>query len=278
LLSALQARRRSDILFAGMFRARIPAAIFLLALATLFAAAQSPAPVQAPLPAPAAPSAPIPLTPAVPPPPAVTVILDPAHGGADEGAHSEASDEGAVEKDLVLSIALAMRRELERQGFRVILTRQLDLDMSINDRAALANGVGFGFFITLHVGSGGQPNTAQAYSFGTPHGAAPPAFAPRPIGVSAVRWDDAQSGYSISSRRFAELLQVELAQKLPHSADVPQFAEVRQLRVVAHPAVAIELSSISEDNPDALTKTAAPLAAAIGRAITVYRQSSGGRP
>ena len=254
------------------------AAAALGALAALLAAAQSAAPPQTPPPPAVDHTTPIQLPPIVPPAPAVTVILDPAHGGADEGAHSEASDEGAVEKDLVLSIALAMRRELERQGFRVILTRQSDVDMSINDRAALANGIGFGFFVTLHVGSSGQPNTAQAYSFGTPHGAAPPAFVPRPIGIGAVRWDDAQSGYSISSRRFAELLQVELAQKLPHSADVPEFAEVRQLRVVAHPAVAIELSSISEDDPDALTKTATPLAAALARAITVYRQSSGGRP
>ena len=248
------------------------------ALAALLAAAQSPAPQQTlPPPAPS-PSTPVELPPIVPPAPAITVILDPAHGGADQGAHSEASEEGAVEKDLVLTIALAMRRELERQGIRVILTRQTDVDMAINDRAAVANAAGAGFFVTLHIGSSGAPNTAQAYSFGTPHGGAPPAFVPRPIGIDAVRWNDAQSGYQISSRRFAELLQVELAQRLPPSADIPQFAEVRQLRVVAHPAVAIELSSVAEEDPAALSKTAGPLAAALVRAIAAFRQPGGGRP
>ena len=251
------------------------------ALAALLAAAQTPAPTQTPPPPPAAPSpsTPVQLPPIpVPPAPAGTIILDPAHGGAVRGAHSETSDEGAVEKDLVLTIATAMRRELERQGFRVILTRQTDADLAINDRAALANAIGGGFFVSLHVGSSGAPNTAQAYSFGTPHGGAPPAFLPRPPGIEAIRWDDAQSGYQISSRRFAELLQVELAQKLPHSPDVPKFAEVRQLRVVAHPAVAVELSSVAEDDTSALTKAAGPLSAALARAITVYRQSTGGRP
>jgi len=206
------------------------------------------------------------------------VILDPAHGGADSGAHSEAAEEGTVEKDLVLSIALAMRRELERQGARVVLTRQTDTDVSINDRAAVANGIGGGFFVSLHVGSRGPANTAETYSFGTPHGGAPAAFVPRPVGIDGVPWEDAQAVYVIPSRRFAELLQVELAQKLPRSPDVPQFAAVRQLRVVGHPAVAIELSSVAEENPESLQKTAGPLAGALLRAIAAYRQTAEGRP
>jgi N-acetylmuramoyl-L-alanine amidase len=251
--------------------------IVVLGVSLLLSAAQSTIPPQAPAPAPA-PSAPTPSVPQTPPPaPMVTVILDPAHGGADSGAHGEASEEAAVEKDLVLTIALAMRGELQRQGFRVILTRQTDADMALNDRAALANGIGAGFFVTLHVGSSGEANTATTYSFGTPHGGAPPAFVPRPIGIDAVPWNDAQSAYLVASRRFAELLQVELAQKLPHSPDVPQFAEIRQLRVVAHPAVAIELSSIAQDDPSALTKAAAPLASALARAIAAYRGLTEGR-
>lgn len=249
--------------------------------------AQAPMPPQAPGPPTAAPSTPSPPAAQIPPAPPgeragsvvpVTVILDPAHGGADSGAHGDPSEEGAVEKDLVLTIALAMRRELERQGVRVVLTRQNDTNVAINDRAALANGIGAGFFVSLHVASSGEANTAETYSFGTPHDGAPPASVPRTPGLDAVRWDDAQSGYLISSRRLAELLQVELAQKLPHSPDVPQFAEVRQLRVVAHPAVAIELSSVAEEDPASLTKTAAPLANALVRAIAAYRQPAEGRP
>jgi len=212
-----------------------------------------------------------------PPPPPTTIILDPAHGGPDSGAHAEA-EEGAVEKDLVLTIAQAMRRELEKQGVRVVLTRQGDAAVSIDDRAAQANGLPSGFFVSLHVGSTGDPNTAQAYSFGTPLGGAPPAYVPRPLGVDLIRWDDAQQAYAVPSRRFAELLQVELAQKLRGSPDVPQFAEIRQLRVVAHPAVAIELSSVGEENAAGLEKAAAPLANALVKALAAYRQAQEARP
>ena len=212
-----------------------------------------------------------------PPPPPTLVILDPAHGGADNGAHGGA-EEGVMEKDLVLAIAQTMRRDLERQGIRVVLTRQGDAAVSINDRAVMANSLGGGFFVSLHVGSTGDANTAQAYSFGTPAGGAPPAFVPKPFGLEMVRWDDAQIPYAVPSRRLAELVQVELAQKLRGSPDVPQFAELRQLRVVAHPAVAIELSNVGEENAAALEKTAAPLASALARALAAYRQPSEGRP
>jgi len=216
--------------------------------------------VQAPIPAP------------------VLVILDPAHGGTDSGAHGGPEEEGAVEKDLVLTIAQNMRREMERQGVRVVLTRQGDTAISLDDRAALANGIGSGFFVSLHIASTGARNTAQAYSFGTPLGAAPPVFPPRALRMEAVPWDNAQAGYVVPSRRLAELLQVELAQKLGGSPDVPQFAQVRQLRIVAHPAVAIELSRVGEENPGSLEKTAVPLANALLRAIAAYRQPVEGRP
>lgn len=205
------------------------------------------------------------------------VILDPAHGGSDSGAHS-GLEEGAVEKDLVLSIAQGMRRELERQGVRVVLTRQGDANVSIDERAALANSMSMGFFVSLHVGSTGDANTAATYSFGTPLGSAPPAQQPRPAGVELLRWEDAQAAYVIPSRRLAEFLQAEIAQRLRGSQGVPQFAQLRQLRVVARPAVAIELSYVGEENSAELEKTATPLAAALLRAITLYRQPAEARP
>lgn len=206
------------------------------------------------------------------------VILDPAHGGTDSGAHGGPEEENSTEKDLVLTIAQTMRREMERQGVRVVLTRQGDTTLSLDDRAALANGFGSGFFVSLHVASTGEPNTAQAYSFGAPLGGAPPVFLPRAVGIEAVPWDSAQAAYVVPSRRLAELVQVELAQKLGGSPDVPQFAVLRQLRIVAHPALAIELSSVAQEDAGSLVKTAAPLANALVRAIAAYRQPGAGRP
>ena len=64
------------------------------------------------------------------------IVLDPAHGGIDNGARGQS---GVVEKDLVLLFARTARLALEREGFRVVMTRNDDSDPSFDDRAALAN-------------------------------------------------------------------------------------------------------------------------------------------
>jgi N-acetylmuramoyl-L-alanine amidase len=206
-----------------------------------------------------------------------TVILDAAHGGTDSGAHGDPSEGGAEEKDLVLAIALGMRRELERQGVRVVMTRQTDVTLSLDERAAAANAWPGGFFVTLHVASSGSPKTAVAYSFGWPPGGGMASAAGLPAArpaAGAITWDEAQAGYASQSRRLAEVLQVELAQKLPGSPDAPQLAAVRQLRIVAHPAVAVELASVAMEDPQSLARTALPLANAVVRAIAAYREAT----
>ena len=58
----------------------------------------------------------------------------------------------------------------------------------------------------------------------------------------------------------------------PYSTSVP----VRALRSVTAPAVAVEISSVSAQMPDALAALGDPLAAAIARAITAFRPASSG--
>lgn len=51
------------------------------------------------------------------------VVIDPGHGGYDDGAMSES---GVLEKDLTLTISLKVKALLEQQGVEVILTREND--------------------------------------------------------------------------------------------------------------------------------------------------------
>ena len=111
-----------------------------------FAAAlqQEPAPVPAaPSPAPAA-------------PPAKTgnagvrvIVIDPGHGGIDIGTTTT----GALEKDLTLAMARKLRAALQsRLGATVLLTRDSDVALSNEARAAVANNNQADLFISLHVG------------------------------------------------------------------------------------------------------------------------------
>jgi N-acetylmuramoyl-L-alanine amidase len=88
------------------------------------------------------------------------IVLDAAHGGTDTGARGET---GIIEKDVVLQIARTVHAELERQGYRVVMSRDDDSNPSYDERAAIANAYRGAIFISLHVASTGNPGTVRAF-------------------------------------------------------------------------------------------------------------------
>lgn len=78
-----------------------------------------------------------------------TICLDPGHGGKDSGNHVGGLF-GHSEKTYTLALALELRSQLERAGFRVILTRSKDVYVDLPARPALANRNGADLFISLH--------------------------------------------------------------------------------------------------------------------------------
>jgi N-acetylmuramoyl-L-alanine amidase len=211
-----------------------------------------------------------------PPPSGPVIVLNPAHGGTDSGARGQ---NAAMEKDLVLQMARGVKAELERQGFRVVMTRNDDSNPSYDDRAAMGNGYSGAIFVSLHIASTGTVGTIRAYydQLSTPYvpsndtvSTAQKVAPPAAVGLNS--WNEAQRAYLNSSHRLADLIQIELAQKFSGSADTALGAAVRGLRSVAGPAVAIELSSVSAPDPGALANSAAvPIADAIARAVTAFR-------
>ncbi|MGH9709235.1 MAG: N-acetylmuramoyl-L-alanine amidase family protein, partial [Candidatus Acidiferrales bacterium] len=209
------------------------------------------------------------------------VVLDPAHGGADTGARGPS---GAAEKDLVLEFARIVRDALRAQGFQVVMTRQDDTDPSFDDRATIANAQSDAIFISLHIGSTGPAGTVRTYTYLFP--AAPTAAMPNPAAgqtqsgntlmqpVTAppgfLLWTEAQKPYTPQSRKLGDLLQVELAQKFKGSPEISSSVPVYELRSVAAPAVAVEISNIAAD-PQQLEAMAPVLADEIARAVVAYK-------
>ena len=207
------------------------------------------------------------------------IVLNPAHGGTDTGARGE---NGAIEKDIVLQFARAIRIELVRQGYRVVMTRDDDSDPSYDDRAEMANSYRDAIFISLHVSSTGMPSIARAYyyRFWNP---IPPVNSPvaatgataQPIiratpSATLTPWNEAQRPHEEESHRLADQIQLQLAQSFAGSPAVSQGVAVRGLRSVAAPAVAIEISSVSV-NAASLTAMAEPLAACILKGLEAFR-------
>lgn len=208
--------------------------------------------------------------------PGPIVILDPGHGGTDTGARGPG---GAIEKDIALLFARIVRVELERQGFRVIMTRNDDSNPSYDDRAAVANSHHDALFISVHLASTGAFGTVRTYyyRFSNPV----PVSSTRSSGempsrqsTGLVSWEEAQRPYAEASHHFADLLEADLAQHFTGSPASSTGAAVRELRSVAAPAVAVEVSSVSTSDPNSLTALGQPLATAISRSILASRAAS----
>jgi N-acetylmuramoyl-L-alanine amidase len=195
-----------------------------------------------------------------------------------------------VESEIVLDFARAIRPALESQGIRVLVTRDGNQAPTFDDRSSLVNGLRDAIFISLHIASTGPVGTVRVFSY--PAIATPPAVSPTGRSLAQSRsdaaqpaarpalvpWDRAQESHLAASRRLAELLQIQLAQKFRGSPDVPQTAAVRQLRTVAAPAVAIEVSSVAVSDAAQLRQMARPLADAVARAVVDFRPAAGGAP
>lgn len=245
--------------------------------AAIFAATQPP---QTPGAAQTTPSVATPAGPQAPTAsPVSVVVLDPAHGGSDSGARGPS---GVLESEVVLDFARVVRVALEAQGFRVILTREGNQDPSFDDRSTLINGIADAVFVSLHVSSTGPLGTARAYSCmfpnpapGDPVGATPNTQLFAPISGSRrpglIEWSLAQKAFVARSQKLAQLAQIQLAQKFQGSPDTPLEAPVRQLRTVAAPAIAIELSSVAVPDAQKLAQMGQPLADSVARAIVDFR-------
>lgn len=78
---------------------------------------------------------------------AITVVLDPGHGGEDYGAVG-VSD--LLEKDVTLSVAIATAEKLKKEGIRVVLTRKQDEFVPLQRRTEIANDENAALFVSLH--------------------------------------------------------------------------------------------------------------------------------
>jgi N-acetylmuramoyl-L-alanine amidase len=190
------------------------------------------------------------------------VVLDPAHGGTDPGARGKG---GIRESDIVLDLALQVRRALEQQGFQVVQTRQGNENPSFDDRSATANAQRGAVFVTLHVSSTGLQGTARVYVNSD--------LAPVADSNGLIPWDRAQAPFLGLSKKFGDLVQGFLTQRFKGSPEAAQTASVRQLRTTAAPAIAVEISSVTVEDRTELDRMASGIADAIARGAAAFKPS-----
>lgn len=93
---------------------------------------------------------------------AMTIVVDPGHGGDEDGAIAQTVGENPPrvikEKDLTLSIAKKIHDLLKKKGYRVFLTRSVDRTVTLAERAAIAEKTKADLFISVHINSSTEHN------------------------------------------------------------------------------------------------------------------------
>ena len=188
----------------------------------------------------------------------LVAVVDPAHGGAERGA---ALTETLAEKNVTLGFARLLRHELERQGFAVILLRDGDDTLTLDQRAGAANSARAGIYISLHAAS--QGSGARVYT----------ALLPRegPDKGPFHAWNAAQTPALPVSQNVADAIVSEMQKReLPARG---YSASLRPLNNLLMPALAVELAPGPNgvaDLPSANYQQ--KVAAAIADAIASQRQ------
>ena len=74
------------------------------------------------------------------------IIVDPGHGGTDNGACWGYAEED----DTNLSIAYLLRCELKQHGYTIEMTRERDVQVLLSERTAFANNRNADLFVSIH--------------------------------------------------------------------------------------------------------------------------------
>ena len=225
-----------------------------------------------------------------------TIVIDPGHGGDERGARGPG---GTEEKAVTLRLAYRLKAALEGGlGVRVLLTRDGDRAVAVDDRTSLANNNKADLFISLHANaamtagpSGAQVLTLspEGYATEAQPGAAPaatlPVFGGGSRSIEIIPWDTAQIRWLGDSARLAGLVHAELGTSVPMHPRALGTAPLRVLIGANMPAVLVETGFLT--NPDQEKALAgddmhAQIVRAIVSAIVRYRDPSayaqGARP
>ena len=221
------------------------------------------------------------------------IAIDAGHGGESTGTRTPA---GLMEKDLTLDIAQRLQRLLQKRSFQVVMTREADADLSLEQRGARANREGADIFVSIHVNwiDNQRSRGVETYYLG-------PTDDPYLTRLAAA--ENRESGYSMAdmrqlleriyagvrqdkSRRLARSVQGSLFHSLGKLSPEVEDRGVKAapfivLLATEMPAILAEVSSLSnEDEARLLTK---PLyrqyiAEALADGIRTYADAVEGAP
>lgn len=216
------------------------------------------------------------------------VVIDAGHGGHDPGAHGN----GITESELTLDVALRVQKLLQKQpGIDVVMTRDTDVYIPLEERTAIANREGADLFLSIHANASRNVHARGIETYFLN-------FAMNPEAEAVAARENATSAQAMHS--LPDIVRaIALNNKLNESRDLAgtvQRSMVKQMSArnravkdlgvkqapfvvligAGMPSVLAEVSFLTNKQDGAMLKTAAyrqHIAQALCDAIVTYQQS-----
>jgi N-acetylmuramoyl-L-alanine amidase len=216
------------------------------------------------------------------------VVIDAGHGGHDPGAHGN----GITESELTLDVAQRVQKLLQKQpGIDVVMTRDSDVYIPLEERTAIANREGADLFLSIHANASRnvQARGIETYFLN---------FAMNPEAEAVAARENANSAQAMhslpdivraialnnkinESRDLAATVQRSMVKRMGARNRAVKDLGVKQAPFVVligavMPSVLAEISFVTNKHDGALLKTAAyrqQIAQALCDAIVTYQQS-----
>ena len=218
------------------------------------------------------------------------IVIDAGHGGKDPGTRA-----GSLhEKDIALDVAKRVRDDLEQRGFEVIMTRDKDVFIPLEQRAFIANSREADIFVSIHVNAARNRNARGLETFylnlATSADAAEVAARENAstgkVRIADVRklmdqiWNHARKE---ESRELATVMQAEIAESILGREKHPlnrgvKTAGFHVLLGAQMPAVLVEVGFVSNREEARQLRSSShrtKLASAVSDGITRYAEMLG---
>ena len=216
------------------------------------------------------------------------VVIDAGHGGHDPGAQAN----GVTESELVLDVALRLRKLLEKQaGIDVTMTRDTDVFIPLEERTAIANREAADLFLSIHANASRNPHARGIETYFLN-------FATNPEAEAVAARENSASGRTMhnlpdivkaialnnkidESRDFASTVQKSMTRRLAQRNRQLKDLGVKQAPFVVligagMPSVLAEVSFVTNRQEGQLLRTGTyrqQIAQSLMDAILQYQQS-----
>ncbi|MDP9322517.1 MAG: N-acetylmuramoyl-L-alanine amidase [Acidobacteriota bacterium] len=216
------------------------------------------------------------------------IVIDAGHGGHDPGAQSN----GVSESELTLDVATRLSRLLEKEpGVDVVMTRDTDVFIPLEERTAIANREGADLFLSIHANASRNPRARGVETYFLN-------FASNPDAEAVAARENSSSGRAMhslpdivraialnnkidESRDFADMVQHSMVNRLSTRNKLLKDLGVKQAPFVvligaAMPSVLAEISFVTNKPEGQLLKSSTyrqQIAEALLDAVLRYQQS-----